>query len=242
LNAAKSVGAESESTRENYRRPLIGVIDYGMGNLHSALKGLQKGGAAAYLLEKPSDAKGAAGLVLPGVGHFGKCIENLRAAGFDELVTSWIDEGKPFLGICLGLQMLYSSSEEAGEAGLGIVDAEIVRLPSGVRVPHMGWNTVTVDGVDLQESRAGRDLPTLRSAVEDGSYFYFVHSYVATEAPADADFVLKTDYGLEFVSGFQRGNLWATQFHPEKSGMAGISLLENFVRLCSTADLAAEAT
>lgn len=214
-------------------RPTLGVIDYGMGNLHSAVKGLQKAGAEAYVVSAPSQAGGADGLVLPGVGHFGRCMQNLRSRGFDELVRDWIGAQRPFLGICLGLQLLYDSSEEGDEAGLGLVGGRVVRLPSGVRVPHMGWNTVEVAVAGGE--RGERGTSTMDKAIASGEYFYFVHSYAVREAPADCDVVLQTEYGVGFVSGFQKGPLWATQFHPEKSGAHGLAVLEAFVMSCEGA-------
>ncbi len=213
-------------------RPSIAVIDYGMGNLHSAVKGLEKAGAAAYVAKAPSDAEDADGLVLPGVGNFGRCMENLRSTSFDGLVLDWIGDKKPFLGICLGLQLLYASSEEADTEGLGLIDSAVVRLPSNVRVPHMGWNTVEARRSSTARTGDSEATAALASAVEDGAYFYFVHSYAALEAPQDADVILTTHYGVDFIAGFQKGSLWATQFHPEKSGASGIGLLESFVRFC----------
>ncbi len=242
--------------------PRVGLLDYGMGNLHSARKGLEAAGAEVVVAASPSDLDDAvAALVLPGVGHFGRCMQNLREAGFDGLIRSWVDEGRPFLGICLGLQLLYEGSEEAQEEGLGIIPSWVRRLPSEVRVPHMGWNTVRVvqasarsrSGGGTEDVRDGGSAtaPVLRdgarceapagpggfgSCVRDGEYFYFVHSYAALDAPEGSDAVLVTSYGVDFVAGFQRGSLWATQFHPEKSGASGIELLRAFVRSLTMPD------
>ncbi|MER3396696.1 MAG: imidazole glycerol phosphate synthase subunit HisH [Acidimicrobiia bacterium] len=237
---------------ENRYTPRIAVIDYGMGNLHSVVKGLQRAGADAYTVDTPDTLGAPDSLVLPGVGNFGKCVCNLRRAGFDSVVSQWIEEDRFFLGICLGLQLLYAYSEEAEEPGLGIVDAPVLRLPKTVRVPHMGWNTVRAKvspriaagsasessttssnslglavSRDTDVTQTSEGVYSLNTA--NGKYFYFVHSYAAPVAPAGSEVVLVTDYGTEFVAGFQRGRAWATQFHPEKSGTAGLALLESFV-------------
>lgn len=267
IPAAKAARSAQKDVSNLGSAPRIGVIDYGMGNIHSVVKGLEKAGAQAYTVEDPKRLGDPAGIVLPGVGNFGKCMENLEKAAFDSVVVEWIEKGRPFLGICLGLQLLYASSEEAEVEGLGVVDAPVVRLPTNVRVPHMGWNTVEVRmpqeerpamstrplsgpvsptaGGPAPDTSAGAAIfPGESSLVKedshpvglgsaDGKYFYFVHSYAAPVAPPDAEVVLITEHGTEFVSGFQRRSLWATQFHPEKSADAGLSLLRSFVRACA---------
>ncbi len=207
---------------------MIAIVDYGMGNLHSVQKALQRFGADARIVERPSDLPPAEKIVLPGVGAFEDAIGRLRSHQLAEPIRDAIAAGTPFLGICLGYQMLFEVSYENGEhTGLGILGGEVVRfdfsdIPDGgaLRIPHMGWNRI-------RPRRAG--CPLL-CGVEDGQYMYFAHSYHA--APSDEEVVLTaTDYGYPFASSVWRENLFATQFHPEKSQAAGLKLLENFVGL-----------
>jgi glutamine amidotransferase len=197
--------------------PKIAVLDYGIGNLRSAEKALQKVGADAKLVADPKDASAADALVLPGVGAFGRCIESLRQSGLDEVATEGIRAGKPFLGICIGMQMLYEGSEEdADVAGLGVLPGAVRRLPEGVKHPQMQWNV-------LQPLKPASPL---LAGLGAPCWAYFVHSY----APDASDDVVATcDYGGSVVAAVERGRLWATQFHPEKSGANGLRLLANFV-------------
>jgi glutamine amidotransferase len=195
---------------------VIAVLDYGIGNLRSAEKALQRVGADARLVADPGEASEAEAVVLPGVGAFGRCIEALRATGLDRVAVEAAGQGKPFLGICVGMQMLYEFSEETpGTAGLGLLAGGIRRLPEGVKRPQMQWNTL----------HAWRASPLLEG-LDDGAWVYFVHSYAAEPS---ADVIAVCDYGGPVVAAVQRGSLWATQFHPEKSGHAGMRLLSNFV-------------
>lgn len=215
---------------EQAARPLIAIIDYGMGNLRSVQKALEHVGAQARLITSPDQLQGAAGLVLPGVGAFGQGMDRLRESGFDHLVRSWITDGRPFLGICLGLQLLFSESEEFGPVrGLDIVPGRVVKFAGpafegrpgapALKVPHMGWNEVRV----VRPHPVTEGLPV-------GAMTYFVHSYYA--APADPSWVaLTAEYGLEFTAAIARGRTFAAQFHPEKSGDVGLLMLRNFVRL-----------
>jgi glutamine amidotransferase len=195
----------------------IAVLDYGIGNLRSAEKALQKVGADAKLVADPAEAGAADALVLPGVGAFGRCMESLRSSGLDTVAVDAIRAGKPFLGICIGMQMLYEGSEEDPEvAGLGVLPGGVRRLPEGVKHPQMQWNV-------LQPLRP--DSPLL-DGLGAQAWAYFVHSY----APDASDEVVATcDYGGSVVAAVERGRLWATQFHPEKSGATGLRLLANFV-------------
>lgn len=195
----------------------IAVLDYGIGNLRSAEKALQKVGADARLIADPEEASAADALVLPGVGAFGRCMESLRDSGLDEVASEGIRAGKPFLGICIGMQMLYEGSEEdADVAGLGVLPGAVRRLPEGVKHPQMQWNV-------LQPLKPSS--PLLAGLVAP-CWAYFVHSY----APDASDDVVATcDYGGSVVAAVERGRLWATQFHPEKSGANGLRLLANFV-------------
>lgn len=200
---------------------MIAVLDYGIGNLRSAEKALQHLGVDAALTTDPELARRAAGVVLPGVGAFGRCMEQLREAGLEAVVHEAVEARKPFLGICVGMQMLFDSSEEApGVKGLGIVAGEVRRLTTTERLPHMGWNTLKI--------RTGSKL---FDGMDDGSWLYFVHSY----APApddDSAVAATTDYGGPVVAAVEQGPLWATQFHPEKSAANGLRLLRNFAEAC----------
>ncbi len=200
----------------------IAIIDYGMGNLRSVQKGFERVGRAAEVTRDAGRIAAAAGVVLPGVGAFGACMDNLRSYGLVETVRQVIERGTPFLGICLGMQLLFEESEEFGRVrGLGIFPGRVVRfadLPS-LKVPHMGWNQI----------RKRQDAPHLRS-IEDGAYVYFVHSYYVV--PADASLTAtSTEYGVEFASAVARDNVFATQYHPEKSQTVGLKILENFGRV-----------
>lgn len=198
---------------------MIAIIDYGMGNLRSVGKALERaGGDVSLLSSPPAGGRRADGIVLPGVGAFGDAMDNLRSAGWDVWIRDALAAGTPFLGICLGFQLLFDRSEESGGAGgLAVVPGEVRRLPATVTVPHMGWNQI----------RPTRPTPLLEG-VKDGDYAYFVHSYCARPAdPAAAAAV--TDYGGDFVSAIARENVWGVQFHPEKSQSVGLRILRNFV-------------
>jgi imidazole glycerol-phosphate synthase subunit HisH len=199
---------------------MIAIVDYGMGNLRSALRGIEKVGGEARIIQSPREMIGARAIVLPGDGAFGQAMVNLRAAGWVEPLKQACADSVPFLGICVGMQLLFEASEEMGQhAGLGILAGKVKRFPPGLKVPQMGWNQL-----HLQQSHLLlRNLPT------DG-YAYFVHSYYC--APRDSSITLATtDYGIDFASIVGRGNLWGTQFHPEKSQVVGLKILENFVAL-----------
>ena len=196
---------------------MIAVLDYGIGNLRSAQKALEKVGAEARLTADPDEVAAAEGVVLPGVGAFGRCMEALREAGLEGPARDAIDRGVPFLGICIGMQLLYEGSEEdPSTRGMGVLGASVRRLPDGVKRPQMQWNRL--DAVD-----AGS--PVL-AGLDDGAWVYFVHSFAPEPSP---EVVATCDYGGPVVAAVQRGTLWATQFHPEKSGAAGLRLLANFV-------------
>lgn len=197
--------------------PRVAVLDYEAGNLRSAEKALQRAGADAFVTAAPAEAATADALVVPGVGHFGQCVRQFRAGGFTGLLAEWVDAGRPVLGICVGLQILYERSEESpDEVGLGVVPGVVRRLPADLVVPHMGWNALQVVRPD----------PLLDGM--DGAYVYFVHSYHAD--PADDDHVLATvRYGAVFPAVVRAGSVRGTQFHPEKSSAEGARLLGNWV-------------
>jgi imidazole glycerol-phosphate synthase subunit HisH len=202
---------------------VIAVLDYGIGNLRSAEKALQHLGVDAALTTDPAVARESAGVVLPGVGAFGRCMEQLRESGLEPVVHEAVEAGKPFLGICVGMQMLFDASEEApGVKGLGIIPGEVRRLTvTTERLPHMGWNTI--------EIRTGSKL---FDGIADGSWLYFVHSY-APVPDDEAVVAATTDYGGTVVAAVEQGQVWATQFHPEKSAANGLRLLRNFADACS---------
>ena len=199
---------------------MIAVIDYGMGNLRSVEKAFEHLGFEARIIEEPLQADRASHLVLPGDAAFGDAMRNLREGGWVEAILGGIQAGKPFLGICVGLQLMFTESEEMGRhAGLDLLPGRVVHFPETQRVPQIGWNQIaSTRSIDLLEG------------VAEGSFFYFVHSYyVETEDPADC--AATTDYGLEYTSIAARENMFGVQFHPEKSQNAGLRLLENFARM-----------
>jgi glutamine amidotransferase len=196
--------------------PLVAVLDYGIGNLRSAQKALQRVGADAHLTADPGLIREAAGVVLPGVGAFGRCMEAVRRTGLDGPAVDAVERGTPFLAICIGMQLLYEGSEESpGVAGLGLLDGTVRRLPDGVKRPQMQWNVVEP-----------RRASPLFAGLAPPAWVYFVHSYSADDSD---DVVATCDYGGPVVAAVERGPIWATQFHPEKSGANGLRLLTNFV-------------
>lgn len=199
---------------------MIAIIDYGMGNLRSVQKALESLSHEALITDDPARLREATHVILPGVGAFGDAMERLRATGLDRAVRELADAGKPLLGICLGMQLLFESSTEGGyHEGLGLIPSAIVRFPAdmGLKVPHMGWNSLT--------PRAGCPL---YAGVEKKPYVYFVHSYYAAEI-SDAWTAATCEYGVTFTAAVQRGNVFGTQYHPEKSSAAGLAMLKNFV-------------
>ena len=197
---------------------MTAIIDYGAGNLQSVEKALRHIGCGCFVTADPAELRQARAAVLPGVGAFGDAMKSLRARGLEEPIRAFIASGKPFLGICLGLQLLFESSEESpGVAGLGLLKGKILRLPagSGLKIPHIGWNSLTI-----------RKPGGLFAGVEGEPYVYFVHSYYLQ---AEEDVVGATaEYGATIHAAVQKDNLLACQFHPEKSGEVGLKLLRNF--------------
>ena len=203
---------------------MIAIIDYEMGNLRSVQKGFEKVGHNAIVTSDPTTIMDASHVVLPGVGAFPDCMRNLEEKGLLDIVPKVINSGRPFLGICLGLQLLFTESEEFGiHQGLDVIKGRVVkfselRTPNSERlkVPHMGWNTVSI-----------KKRPLALEGIGDDSYFYFVHSYYVE--PEDKSVVATTtNYGVEFVSSVWKDNLFASQFHPEKSQEKGLRILKNF--------------
>ena len=199
----------------------IAVLDYGIGNLRSAQKAFEKVGAEAQLTRDPETVLASDGVVLPGVGNFGKCAEALPQTGIGAISRQAIANGMPFLGICVGMQLLFESSEESpGIPGLGILSGQIKLLPGVIKLPQMQWNSVKVE----------KESPLL-SGLND-KWFYFVHSYAVEEVSTDGVVTGICDYGGRVVAAIQKESVFATQFHPEKSSEAGRILLKNFLTYC----------
>jgi glutamine amidotransferase len=198
-------------------RPPVAVLDYGVGNLHSAAKALDRAGADVRVVATVGEADGAAGLVVPGVGAYGACLTGLASAGGAAAVAGWLEGGRPLLGICVGMQLLFEASEEGPVSdGVGVIAGKIRRLTGPVKIPHIGWDEVAV-----------RPGSRLFAGLKDGTRFYFVHSYAPE--PDGVAVAAVCDYGGRFAAAVEQGNLFGTQFHPEKSGAAGLALLANFV-------------
>ncbi len=203
-----------------------GIIDYGAGNLRSVHKAVETLNFAAQIVHQPSELEAVDTLILPGVGAFGDCVENLQKQELWEPIRAWVKEGKPYLGICLGYQILFESSEESpGVDGLGVLGGSVVRFPkSDLKVPHMGWNEIQpVDPAD-----------PLWKGLPPHPHVYFVHSFYPK--PDESEIVASTaDYGLQFASSIRKGNVVATQFHPEKSQKLGLQILGNFLESTAAA-------
>jgi glutamine amidotransferase len=197
---------------------MIGIVNSGIANVRSVHKGFESTGFSARIIEDPRDLKeGIRAVVLPGVGAFKGGMDYLRKQGFLEPLLQWIEAGRPLLGICLGFQLLCAESEEFGlHQGLGIFPGRVKRFPQGLKVPHMGWNSVHL------EKRI-----SLLEGIPEASYFYFVHSYYL-ESPDSSFVAATTEYGTSFASVICRENVYATQFHPEKSQKLGLQILKNF--------------
>jgi glutamine amidotransferase len=206
---------------------MIAIIDYGMGNLRSVQKGFEKIGSDAVVTADPKVVLEAERVVLPGVGAFRDCMRNLEQAGFVESILKVIQEGRPFLGICVGMQLLFTQSEEFGiYPGLNVIPGNVLRFADGMveagenlKVPHMGWNQLSIK----------RPAP-LFAGIEDGSNVYFVHSYYV-KPEDDSVVAATTGYGIDFCAAIWRDNIVATQFHPEKSQDKGLAMLKNFAQM-----------
>lgn len=199
---------------------MLVIVDYGMGNLQSVQNGFAGAGYAAMISGDPADISAASGLVLPGVGAFGRAMANLRKLGLDQLLLERAGAGVPLLGICLGLQLLFDRSEEQGDhRGLSLIRGEVVMFRGGMKVPHIGWNSIGVL----------RGHPLL-DGIKSGDYFYFVHSYYAVPKAPEVVLAAAT-YGVPFPAVVGQGNIFGIQFHPEKSSRLGLRILANFGRL-----------
>ena len=205
---------------------MIAIIDYGMGNLRSVFKAFEVLGHSAKVTNDIDEITNSYGCVLPGVGAFGKCMENLNSFNLIEPIKEAIKSNKPFLGICLGLQLLFEESEESpGIEGLSIIKGSVKKFPNfsdiELKVPHMGWNQIDI----IKQNTILNDIP-------NRSWFYFVHSYYPVPEEDEVSSIT-TDYGVKFTSAVQKDNLFACQFHPEKSSTLGLKILENFALMCS---------
>jgi glutamine amidotransferase len=199
---------------------VIAIIDYGMGNLHSVSKAVERLGYEAHVTSNPEEIMAARGAILPGVGAFGDAMDNLRETGLKHTVLQYAESGKPLLGICLGMQLLFAESEEHGRhEGLSLLPGKVIRFRGPYKVPHMGWNKLSF-----------RTPSPLLDGLEEG-YVYFVHSYHAIPEQT-ADLLATTDYYQAVTAIVGRDNVYGMQFHPEKSGELGMRLLERFLTLC----------
>ena len=199
---------------------MIAVIDYGAGNLKSVTKALDYLGYVNQIASDPTDLNRADGLILPGVGAFPKCMEALRNCGMDGAILRQVQGGKPLLGICLGMQMLLDESEEiTPTAGLGLIPGRVERIQTPCKLPHIGWNSLSI-----------RHENPLTAGLSQGDYVYFVHTFCA-RVEREHDLAMTTDYGAEVAAMVARGNVFGCQFHPEKSGDVGMTILKNFGEL-----------
>ena len=199
---------------------MIAIVDYGAGNLRSVRKAFNHLRKTSMIAEKPEDLNEADKIILPGVGAFGAAIEKLKESNFYDAIYDWLSENKPFLGICLGMQMLFEESLESKETkGFGIFKGKCPRFTKG-KVPQMGWNQIKIS----------RESPLLK-AIEDNSFFYFLHGYYV-EATEPEIVTATTDYFINYASMIEKGNIFGVQFHPEKSGEIGLKMLNNWVEAC----------
>lgn len=223
----------------------IVIIDYGMGNLRSVQKGFEKVGWKAIISNNPKIIKNSSGFVLPGVGAFDAAVKHLNKFKLFNLIKQQIKSGQPFLGICLGYQLLFEKSEEGKLSGLGVFEGKVKKFPArggcalgakgkGLKIPQIGWNQVklkilpTKVGISLRLKKAKLKM---FEGIPDNSYFYFVHSYYAI--PKDKSIIAGvTHYGKNYASAIEKGNIWGVQFHPEKSSRLGLKILKNFGELC----------
>ncbi len=202
---------------------MITIIDYGAGNLRSVVNAIAKLGYRPKITSSPSEVLDARAVILPGVGAAADTMENLKALGMVDPIRQFIHEGRPFFGVCIGLQILFTSTEEGGwHECLGVIPGQVKKLPPGLKIPHMGWNQVNQ-----------KISHPVFDGIPDGANFYFVHSYYVD--PDDKSVVAgETEYGINICSVIARGNLIATQFHPEKSGEFGLRIYDNFLKLALT--------
>ena len=218
---------------------MIAVVNYGLGNLRSVSKAIESLGAKVKVTGNPKEIAKAEAIVLPGVGAFHQGMKNIKQLGLSEALIDIINQGKPFLGICLGLQLLFTESEEHGiHKGLDIIKGRVIKFTKVSKIPHMGWNQVKIKNLPTKSGRLHSGLMVRRvepskvkifEGIPQNSYFYFVHSYYVQ--PRDKDIIVgTTKYGVEFTSVIHKDNVWGVQFHPEKSSDAGLKILKNFIQ------------
>ena len=203
----------------------IAIIDYGAGNIRSVQKALEKLGFSSFVTKDKSEISSSHGIIFPGVGAFDSALKELKSHGIDSLLRSQIQECKPFLGLCLGMQLLFEKSEEGREKGLGLIKGKVKKFvfnkSDGLKIPHMGWNNISIKKTSCP----------LMNNIPQNAKVYFVHSYYCEPMISD-DTLTETDYGIKFSSSVSQDNLFALQFHPEKSGEIGLEILRNFGGLC----------
>jgi imidazole glycerol phosphate synthase glutamine amidotransferase subunit len=199
---------------------MIAIVDYGMGNLKSVTNAFKRLGADVVITRDKREIESSSAIVLPGVGAFGKCIENLKKLDLFYFIKTLIMNDRRYLGICLGMQTLFESSEEApGVEGMGAIKGTVPKFKGNIKVPHMGWNSIEI----MKNTE-------IFDGIKNWENFYFVHSYYCQ--PEEDVIATKTRYGMDFASSVQKGNIFACQFHPEKSQKVGIRLLQNFINMC----------
>jgi imidazole glycerol phosphate synthase glutamine amidotransferase subunit len=199
---------------------MIAIVDYGMGNLKSVTNAFKRLGADVVITRDKREIESSSAIVLPGVGAFGKCIENLKKLDLFYFIKTLIMNDRRYLGICLGMQTLFESSEEApGVEGMGVIKGTVPKFKGNIKVPHMGWNSIEI----MKNTE-------IFDGIKNWENFYFVHSYYCQ--PEEDVIATKTRYGMDFASSVQKGNIFACQFHPEKSQKVGLSLLQNFINMC----------
>jgi glutamine amidotransferase len=205
------------------KKGIIAVIDYGMGNLHSVMKALQHENVPAILTDSPAVIRSCAGIILPGVGAFNDAIKEIKKRKIFTVIKQEAKKGRPVMGICLGMQLLFSKSYEFGEhTGFGFIPGKVIKFKKGMKIPHIGWNKAAI---------VKRGNPILKG-IKDNSFFYFVHSYYAVPESKNA-VLTKTRYGNTiFTSAAQAGNIYGFQFHPEKSSEKGLKIYRNFFEIC----------
>jgi imidazole glycerol-phosphate synthase subunit HisH len=197
--------------------PRVAILDYGMGNLRSVARAVERAGGDPVVTSDAADAQAADAMVVPGVGAFAACMDGLRDASLDDAVKGFAGSGRPLLGVCLGMQVLFDRSDEGDAQGLRVFAGEVRRLPSTVKVPHIGWNQVSWTA----------DHP-LAAGIDSGTRFYFVHSYACV--PEEPVTVGETEHGMRFAAAVARDAVFATQFHPEKSGDQGLEIYRNLIK------------
>ncbi|MCF7870749.1 MAG: imidazole glycerol phosphate synthase subunit HisH [Candidatus Omnitrophica bacterium] len=209
---------------------MIVIVDYGMGNLESVKNAVSFLGKEAVIIDSAEGIKSAKKIIFPGVGHFSQAVKQLKTKNLINPLREKIKEGIPFLGICLGMHLLFEKSSEAqGVSGLGVIKGEVLKFDyKGLIVPHMGWNQIKKVQSPKSKVQSQDEMVDLFEGIEDGSYFYFAHSYFCQ--PHEKVALATTDYGQEFVSALSKKNIWGIQFHPEKSQKKGLKVLENFLK------------